>query len=202
MPTSTPTGIEAAAAAARPGPAAKGGRRLWLLLPLVIFAAIGLFLFKGLDRDPRVLPSPLIGKPAPDFKLPVLADLQTTWSPGAMRGQVWLLNVWGSWCTACHVEHPLLVDLARSGRIPIVGLAWKDMPDNSRNWLKRLGDPYLLTVSDFAGGVAIDYGVYGAPETFLIDKQGVIRHKHVGPITREVLAREILPLAQSLQAAP
>lgn len=176
-------------------------RWLKFALPLIVFVAIGIFLYRGLDRDPRELPSPLIGKAAPSFTLPVLASPQTTWSPESMRGKVWLLNVWGSWCTACHVEHPVLLDLAKSKQVPIVGLAWKDMLDNSRAWLDRLGDPYLMTVSDFSGKVAIDYGVYGAPETFLIDQAGVIRYKHVGPITRELLDKTLLPLVHKLQAA-
>ncbi|MFT3802770.1 MAG: DsbE family thiol:disulfide interchange protein [Burkholderiaceae bacterium] len=176
-------------------------RWLKFVLPLIVFAAIGLFLYRGLDRDPRELPSPLIGKPAPAFSLPLLRDPQTNWSPQAMHGRVWLLNVWGSWCTACHVEHPVLLELARSKAVPIVGLAWKDMLDNSTAWLARLGDPYELTVSDFTGKVAIDYGVYGAPETFLIDRQGVIRYKHVGPLTPELLERTLLPKVRELQAA-
>ena len=174
-------------------------RALKFVLPLAIFLAIGAFLYRGLDRDPREIPSPLIGKPAPEFELPLLGELTKTWSPGQMRGQVWLLNVWGSWCTACQVEHPLLLELARNKTVPLVGLAWKDMPDNSKAWLTKLGDPYTKTVLDFKGKVAIDYGVYGAPETFLIDKQGVVRYKHVGPISREVLDTRLLPALAKAQ---
>lgn len=177
-------------------------RTIKFLIPLAIFLAIGWFLLLGLDRNPRDIPSPLVGKPAPDFSLPVLADLSRTWTPAEMKGQVWLLNVWGSWCTACQVEHPLLLELAAKKTVPIVGLAWKDMPDNSKAWLKRFGDPYLLSVMDFNGKVAIDYGVYGAPETFLIDKQGVIRFKQVGPVTPEVISGKLLPLVAQLKAAP
>ena len=175
-------------------------RALKFLIPLLLFAAIAVFLYQGLSRDPREIPSPLIGKPAPDFSLPVLSDLSKTWSPAQMKGQVWLLNVWGSWCTACQIEHPLLLNIAQEKLLPIVGLAWKDMPENAKAWLVKLGDPYQPTVVDFKGKVAIDYGVYGAPETFLIDKQGVIRFKHVGPITTQLIQNKLRPLVQSLQA--
>ncbi|RIK89829.1 MAG: DsbE family thiol:disulfide interchange protein [Burkholderiales bacterium] len=176
-------------------------RALRFILPAVVFAVIAWFLLAGLDRNPRDIPSPLIGKPAPDFSLPVTHDLARTWSPQALRGKVWLLNVWGSWCSACQVEHPLLNDLARSGEIPIVGLAWKDMPENSIAWLRRLGNPYSVVVSDVQGRVGIDYGVYGAPETFLIDGAGIIRYKHVGPVTPELLQQKLLPLARELAAS-
>ena len=176
-------------------------KALRFALPVAIYAAIAWFLLKGLDRDPRAIPSPLIDKPAPVFSLPVTHDLSRSWSPEAMRGQVWLLNVWGSWCAACQVEHPLFNDLAKAGTLPIVGLAWKDTPENSIAWLRKLGNPYAVVVSDLKGGVAIDYGVYGAPETFLIDKQGVIRFKHVGPLTRELLQTKLLPLVRQLQGA-
>ena len=176
-------------------------KALRFAVPVAIFAAIAWFLLKGLDRDPRAIPSPLIDKPAPVFSLPVTHDLSRSWSPEAMRGQVWLLNVWGSWCAACQVEHPLFNDLAKAGTLPIVGLAWKDTPENSIAWLRKLGNPYAVVVSDLKGGVAIDYGVYGAPETFLIDKQGVIRFKHVGPLTRELLQTKLLPLVRQLQGA-
>jgi cytochrome c biogenesis protein CcmG/thiol:disulfide interchange protein DsbE len=176
-------------------------RSLRFILPLLVFVAIGVFLLKGLSRDPREIPSPLIDRAAPAFELPTLGDAQRTWTPQAMRGQVWLLNVWGSWCVACQVEHPLLNRLAKDKVLPIVGLAWKDMPENSRAWLARMGDPYGVVVMDFAGKVAIDYGVYGAPETFLIDKAGTIRFKHVGPITPELLEAKLLPLVRRLQAS-
>lgn len=176
-------------------------RWLKFVVPLLVFAVIGWFLLRGLDRDPRELPSPLIGKAAPSFVLPVLANPTQTWSPQEMRGRVWLLNVWGSWCSACQIEHPVLLDLARTREVPIVGMAWKDMLENSNAWLTRLGNPYDLTVSDFAGKVAIDYGVYGAPETFLIDKQGTIRYKHVGPVSPEFVKNTLMPMVRQLQAA-
>ncbi len=176
-------------------------RALRFILPAAVFAVIAWFLLAGLDRNPRDIPSPLIGKPAPDFSLPVTHDLARTWSPQSLRGKVWLLNVWGSWCAACQVEHPVLNDLARTGEIPIIGLAWKDMPENSIAWLRKLGNPYSVVVSDVQGRVGIDYGVYGAPETFLIDGAGIIRYKHVGPVTPELLQRKLLPLARELAAS-
>ncbi len=176
-------------------------RALRFIVPVAVFAVIAWFLLAGLDRNPREIPSPLIGKPAPDFSLPVTHDLARTWSPQALRGKVWLLNVWGSWCAACQVEHPVLNDLARTGEIPIIGLAWKDMPENSIAWLRKLGNPYSVVVSDVQGRVGIDYGVYGAPETFLIDGAGVIRYKHVGPVTPELLQQKLLPLARELAAS-
>ncbi len=176
-------------------------RALRFILPVVVFAVIAWFLLAGLDRNPREIPSPLIGKAAPEFSLPVTHELARTWSPDSLRGKVWLLNVWGSWCAACQIEHPVLNDLARSGEIPIVGLAWKDMPENSIAWLRRFGNPYSVVISDVQGRVGIDYGVYGAPETFLIDGAGIIRFKHVGPVTPELLQTKVLPLARELAAS-
>jgi cytochrome c biogenesis protein CcmG, thiol:disulfide interchange protein DsbE len=174
-------------------------RSLKFLLPLAVFLGIAWFLFQGLSKDPKEVPSPLIGKAAPGFNLPQLNSPDVAWAPSQMRGQVWLLNVWGSWCSGCQVEHPLLMQLADQKNIPIVGLAWKDMPDNAKGFLKKLGDPYQVVVMDFNGKVAVDYGVYGAPETFLIDAQGVIRYKHIGPLNTEVLNAKILPLAAKLK---
>ena len=176
-------------------------RALRFILPVAVFAVIAWFLLAGLDRNPREIPSPLIGKAAPEFSLPLTHELARNWSPDALRGKVWLLNVWGSWCAACQVEHPVLNDLARTGEIPIVGLAWKDMPENSIAWLRRFGNPYSVVVSDVQGRVGIDYGVYGAPETFLIDGAGIIRFKHVGPVTPELLQTKVLPLARQLAAS-
>ena len=167
------------------------------LIPLAVFLVLVVFLAVGLKRDPREVPSPLVGKPAPEFRLDTLTPGKQ-FSPADMRGKVWLLNVWGSWCAACQVEHPLLLDLAKAGTLPIVGLAWKDMPNNSKAWLQRLGDPYSVVISDFAGKAAIDLGVYGAPETFLIDREGIVRFKHVGPITPQVLDGKLMPLVRSL----
>ncbi len=169
------------------------------LIPLLLFAAISVFLYRGLSNDPRLIPSPLIDKPAPAFSLPRLDD-GGPWAPEAMSGQVWLLNVFGSWCAACVVEHPVLTSVARDHGLPIVGLAWKDRPEASRAWLARHGDPYAVVVSDLPGNVAIDFGVYGAPESFLIDKSGHIRYKHVGPFDEQIVRTTLLPLVERLRA--
>ena len=168
------------------------------LIPLVIFAVLVFFLWQGLSRNPREVPSPLVGKPAPAFTLPRLDAPDKTFSPTAMRGKVWLLNVWASWCVSCREEHPVLVDLAKSGDVSIVGLNYKDQPADAQAWLARFGNPYQLSVMDADGRVGIDYGVYGVPETYVIDRQGIIRMKHIGPVTPEVLGTKILPLVAEL----
>ncbi|HPU50043.1 MAG TPA: DsbE family thiol:disulfide interchange protein [Burkholderiaceae bacterium] len=175
-------------------------RVLKFIIPLALFAGITWFLLKGLDRDPREIPSPLIGKPAPAVVVPVLGADGREWSPAQMRNQVWVLNVWGSWCAGCKVEHAQLNEWARRGVAPIVGLAWKDAPEASQEWLAKLGNPYAVTVSDRSGRAGIDWGVYGAPETFIIDKAGIVRDKHVGPLTAEVIERRLLPLIAKLKA--
>lgn len=175
-------------------------RSLRFLIPVILFSAIAWFLLKGLERDPRQVPSPLIGKPAPEFSLPLLKG-EGQWSPQGLRGQVWMLNVWGSWCAACQIEHPLLNELARNKTVPMVGLAWKDRREDSLKWLDRFGDPYSVVISDLNGRVAIDWGVYGAPESFVIDKQGIIRYKQIGPFTPEIIRDELLPLLKRLQAS-
>lgn len=180
------------------------------LLPLGIFAALVAFLWVGLTLDPRKLPSTKIDKPAPDFTLTQLLDEGKTISPSDLKGQVYLLNVWASWCVACRQEHPLLMELAKSGAIPIYGLNYKDVPQpedpfdhpkraNAERFLALLGNPYTASAYDEDGRVAIDYGVYGAPETFLIDKEGIIRYKHIGPLTGDVLVNDILPMAKQLE---
>lgn len=168
------------------------------LIPLVLFLALVAFLAIGLGRDPREVPSPLINKPAPAFRLVELKDPARSFSSDEMRGKVWLLNVWASWCVACRDEHPMLLELARRNAIPIYGLNYKDKPTDAISWLNELGDPYVLSVSDLDGRVGIDYGVYGAPETFLIDRDGVIRLKHIGPITPDVWQKKIAPLVAGL----
>jgi len=168
------------------------------LIPLVIFGVLVVFLAIGLGRDPHEVPSPLINKPAPPFKLAQLKDPSKSFSAEEMRGRVWLLNVWASWCISCRDEHPLLLEYSRSGALPIFGLNYKDRPEDALAWLQELGDPYVLSVSDLDGRVGIDYGVYGAPETYLIDQQGVIRFKQIGPVTPDVWTKSILPLAQEL----
>jgi cytochrome c biogenesis protein CcmG/thiol:disulfide interchange protein DsbE len=169
-------------------------------IPLAIFVALVAFFAVGLTRDPREVPSPFIGKPAPAFRLEQLHDEKLAFTPEEMKGKVWLLNVWASWCVACQAEHPLLVDMSKRKLVPIVGLNYKDKREDGVRWLKRHGDPYLLSAYDFQGQVGIDYGVYGVPETFLIDKQGVIRYKQIGPITQEALDKKILPLIRELGA--
>ena len=169
-------------------------------IPLAIFFALVGFFAVGLMKDPREVPSPFIGKPAPDFRLEQLHDPKAAFAPAEMKGKVWMLNVWASWCVACRVEHPLLVEMAKQKLVPIVGLNYKDKREDGIRWLRRYGDPYMLSAYDFQGQVGIDYGVYGVPETFLIDKQGVIRYKQIGPITREALDKKILPLIKELNA--
>lgn len=168
------------------------------LVPLVLFLVLVVFLAIGLTRDPHEVPSPLINKAAPAFRLPQLKDPAKSFSAEDMRGKVWVLNVWASWCVSCRDEHPLLLEYAKSGAIPIYGLNYKDKPEDALAWLSELGDPYVLSVSDLEGRVAIDYGVYGAPETYLIDKQGMIRYKQIGAVTEDVWKKEFLPRAQEL----
>jgi cytochrome c biogenesis protein CcmG/thiol:disulfide interchange protein DsbE len=168
------------------------------LLPLALFVGLVIFLAIGLRRDPHEVPSPLINKPAPAFQLPQLHEQAKTFSPQEMRGKVWLLNVWASWCISCREEHPVLLSLARSGEVPLYGLNYKDQRNDAIAWLDELGNPYLLSAADLDGRVGIDYGVYGAPETYLIDRDGVIRFKHIGPLTPEVIQGTLLPLARNL----
>lgn len=170
------------------------------MLPLVIFVALALLLGVGLQLNPREVPSPLVNKAAPAFSLPQLHQPEQTLGPEALRGQVWLLNVWASWCTSCRLEHPVLVNLARGAQVPIYGLNYKDKRDDALAWLERFGNPYQATLFDPKGLVGLDYGVYGTPETFVIDQQGVIRHKQVGPLTADVLEKTILPLVRRLRA--
>ena len=170
------------------------------ILPLSVFLLLAAFLAAGLKHDPREVPSPFIGKPAPGFRLEQLHDAKLAFAPEDMKGKVWMLNVWASWCVSCRVEHPLLVDISRRGIVPIVGLNYKDKRDEGLQWLAKLGNPYALSAFDESGKVGIDYGVYGVPETFVIDKEGVIRYKQIGPITPEALEQKILPLLKSLAA--
>lgn len=169
------------------------------LLPLAIFLIVVGFLFKGLNLDPREVPSPLVGKPAPQFSLPRLDDGQKTFSPKDMLGQVWLFNVWASWCVACREEHPILVALSKENIVPVYGMDYKDTREDAEQWLNQGGNPYLATAVDADGRVGIDYGVYGVPETYVIDKAGIIAYKQIGPITEEVLRDKILPLVKRLQ---
>lgn len=168
------------------------------LIPLGMFLVLVVFLAIGLGRDPREVPSPLINKAAPTFRLPQLKETAKTFSAEDMRGKVWILNVWASWCITCRDEHPLLLDYAKSGAVPIYGLNYKDKREDALAWLDDLGDPYVLSAADLEGRVAIDYGVYGAPETYLIDQNGTIRFKQIGPVTPDVWTKKVLPLVQEL----
>ncbi len=170
------------------------------LLPLVIFLVMVGFLFIGLNLDPREVPSPLVGKPAPQFSLPRLDNPEQVFSGKDMLGKVWLLNVWASWCGACKEEHPLLVSLAKTGFVPVVGMDYKDTRDEALQWLAQGGNPYMTTIMDVDGRVGINYGVYGVPETYVIDKKGIIAYKKTGPITMQSLREVIVPLVKKLQA--
>ncbi len=169
------------------------------LLTLLVFVLLAGFLAVGLKRDRREVPSPLIDKPAPAFSLPQLDAPGQQVSPKDLLGQVWLLNVWASWCVACRQEHPLLVDVSKSGQVKLYGLNYKDKREDALGWLQQFGNPYLKSMSDTEGLVGIDYGVYGVPETFVIDKQGVIRYKQIGPVTPEALRDTLLPLVAKLE---
>ena len=169
------------------------------LLPLLLFIVLVVFLAIGLNRDPQEVPSPLINKPAPAFEIPQLSDPNKSFSPASMKGQVWILNVWASWCVACREEHPVLVELAKSKAASIIGLDYKDKREDALAMLAMQGNPYLLSAFDANGRVGIDYGVYGVPETYVIDKAGMIRFKHIGPITMNILNQKIYPLISELQ---
>ncbi len=168
-------------------------------IPLALFAVLLVFLAIGLTRDPREIPSPLIGKPAPAFSAPVLNAAGQRLGSKDMLGQVWLLNAWASWCVACREEHPLLVEFAKTNTVPIVGLDYKDSDAAGTTWLSRFGNPYSTVITDHDGRIGIDFGLYGVPESFLIDKAGIIRYKQIGPITQQALRDKILPLIQSLK---
>jgi cytochrome c biogenesis protein CcmG/thiol:disulfide interchange protein DsbE len=167
------------------------------LIPLAIFVVLAGFLAVGLRLNPREVPSPLVDKPAPAFSLPLLKDPALQMTAAQMKGRVWVLNVWASWCVPCLAEHPYVTQLARSGAT-VVGLNYKDKPEDANGWLRKHGDPYQAIVADRDGRVGIDYGVYGVPETFVIDQAGVIRFKQIGPITPEVLQGKLLPLLKKL----
>ena len=170
------------------------------LLPLALFLAMAALLYRGLFIDPRLVPSPLIGKVAPEFSLSRLKDPSATLSTADFKGQVSLFNVWATWCVSCRAEHQVLMELARTSDLPIYGLNYKDQRPAAVRWLQQFGDPYRANAFDADGRVGIDWGVYGTPETFIIDKQGVIRHKHTGPLTWDIVQREIMPLVQQLRA--
>ena len=169
------------------------------LLPLGIFAVMVGFLAIGLTLDPREVPSPLVGKAAPDFSLPQLHDPDKIFSPKELTGKVWLLNFWASWCNGCKDEHPVLMQLAKAGDVPIYGMDYKDQREEALIWLRRWGNPYPLVAVDKSGRVGINYGVYGVPETYVIDKAGMIRYKQIGPVDQDTLQKKILPLVRELQ---
>ena len=180
---------------------ARGGRfRLLFLAPALLFVAVLLAFALGLGRDPAILPSPLVGKQVPAFSLPPVKGRSLGLSDRDLEGQVSLVNVFASWCVACREEHPLLMRLKAEGAVPIHGLDYKDKPDDAARWLDERGDPYERTGADLDGRVAIDWGVYGVPETFLVDRQGKIAFKQVGPITPQIWRRTILPLVEKLRA--
>ena len=170
------------------------------VIPLLIFVVLAVFLALGLNLNPRDIPSPLIDKPAPAFSLPVLSQPERNLSEQDLKGQVWLLNVWASWCVSCRSEHPVLNKMAKLHAAPLVGLNYKDEPEAAKQWLAQLGNPYSVSIIDTEGRTGIDYGVYGVPETFVIDKHGIIRHKHTGPVTSEVVEKELLPMINQLKA--
>ena len=177
-------------------------RALRFGIPLLVFVVLAFFLYRGLSRDPRQIKSVLIDKPAPAFTLNVLGSPDRKFSPAELKGKVWLLNVWGSWCASCVAEHPTLLAFSKASTVPLVGFNWKDKAEAATAWLsKHGGDPYAFSVQDIDGRVAIDYGVYGAPETFVIDRDGVIRYKHIGPMDDRVLAEKIMPGLKKLGAA-
>ena len=168
-------------------------------IPLAVFVVLLGFLGIGLTLKPRELPSPFIDKPAPDFSLPELLIADTSFSNRDLEGEVWLLNIWASWCVACRQEHPLLNALSATGTVPIGGLNYKDQGSDAVAWLEHFENPYRHIPTDLAGDVGIDYGVYGVPETFVIDRHGIIRHKHIGPLTEETLREDVMPLVNKLK---
>jgi len=172
-------------------------RNLW---PLAIFAVIAVFLGVGLTLNPREIPSPLIGKPVPEFRLEPVKGRTLGLATGDLSGEVSVVNVFASWCAACRDEHPLWMQLRSEGGVALHGLNYKDRPEDAARWLDELGDPYTRTGADLNGRVGIDWGVYGVPETFVVDKHGVIRHKVIGAVTRKTLDEKVLPLVRKLQA--
>jgi cytochrome c biogenesis protein CcmG/thiol:disulfide interchange protein DsbE len=168
------------------------------VLPLAIFVLMVGLLGYGLRLDPKKVPSPLIDKPAPDFSLAMLEDPSRELSTADMEGQVWVLNVWASWCVSCRAEHEVITSLARQNLVTVVGLNYKDKSDDATRWLGKYGNPYAVSVIDRDGRVGIDWGVYGVPETFVIGADGRIKYKHIGPVTHESLQQKVLPVIREL----
>lgn len=175
-------------------------RRVLFLLPLVVFAVLAAYFIIGLGKDPRIIPSALIDKPVPEFDLPALTEDRLGLSSADFGGEVTLVNVFASWCVPCRAEHPIISRLAEDGVVKVYGLNWKDKQEDAIAWLKELGDPYERIGHDLSGRVGIDWGVYGVPESYLVDKRGRIRFKHVGPIFSDTLNEELLPIIRDLQA--
>jgi cytochrome c biogenesis protein CcmG/thiol:disulfide interchange protein DsbE len=169
------------------------------LAPILILVVLVGFFYNGLHRDPTLIPSPLIGKPAPEYDLPLLLEPGQTLGTEKLKGKVYLLNIWATWCAACLDEHDNLLEIARQNVVPIYGLNLKDDPEMAKAWLEQLGNPYTATVVDTDGRVSIDWGVYGAPETFLVDQNGIIIHKLIAPMTMRVWREDFLPLIRQLQ---
>ena len=167
-------------------------------LPLAVFAILVILLAVGLTIDPKKVPSPLIGKAAPAFELPTLHEPDRSFSPDDYKGKVWVLNVWASWCVSCRAEHKIITQLANMKLVDIVGLDYKDEPADGKRWLQQFGNPYTLSAVDYEGRAGIDWGVYGVPETFVIGKDGLIKYKHIGPVTQQALIEEIVPMIKSL----
>lgn len=175
---------------------------MWkFVVPFAIFTALGAFLFVGLYRDPSYVPSPLIGRPAPEFALPSLQDPSYPVASKELLGKAWVLNVWGTWCGGCREEHGTLVAISQQKVVPIIGLNWKDDNAAAQEWLRQLGNPYSAVATDHEGRTAIDWGVYGAPETFLIGPDGKVLYKHIAPMTFDVWNKEFLPRIQAAQSA-
>lgn len=168
--------------------------KLKYLIPLFAFLALAVLLGIGLLLDPKAIPSTLLGKTAPEFELPTLNDPSNNFKPSHLKGERWILNVWASWCFSCRIEHPIFNELASKGVVRIVGLNYKDELPKAKQWIKQRGNPYSITAVDTAGNVGIDWGVIAVPETFIIDEAGNVIYKHTGPITRELLATEMMPL--------
>jgi len=169
-------------------------------LPLVLFVVLVGFFARGLFLNPREVPSPFIGRNAPAFTLPLVGDANASFSPAEMKGRVWMLNVWAPWCVSCRQEHPILMQIAQGGRIPIVGLNWKDKDREAEVLLARTGSPYVAVPEDLDGRVGIDYGVTGTPETYLIDQAGIVRLKHIGPLDPAVWKTKFEPKLKELGA--
>ncbi len=193
--TLSPSTSSASASAA----AERRAVRLRYLVPVIAFVALIITFGWALNRDASTIPSALIGKPVPQFDLPPVKGRLLGLSSGDLQGDVSLVNVFASWCVACREEHPLFLEMKARGDVPIHGLNYKDPPNDAAAWLDRFGDPYSRTGADTNGRVAIDWGVYGVPETFVITKDGRIAHKHIGPVTPQALEETILPLVRRLR---